>query len=299
MGLKDAIQRVSLPAPAKINLFLAVTGKRADGFHDLVSVMAKLGLADLVTIDRVEQENHLSCVCNGTDRLNGVNNLAEDAVQAWRTFTGIKDGLQLTIHKEIPIEAGLGGGSSDAVATLLGLNAMMDNPLSHQDLIKLSAEVGSDCPSFLILGLCVAQGRGERVRATSPSLHQEMQGKPVLLFKPPLGFSTADIFEAFSGSKRFSATEEVRQKLIDWESCKLPTAEFLSNDLEFPIWEKHLYIPALFRVLQEEFGLFPRLSGSGSCCFCIGTENVPWLAVEKVIRLAWGDDAFVQQVQII
>ncbi len=299
MGLINVIQRVSVPAPAKINLFLAVTGKRTDGFHDLVSVMAKLDLADLVTIDRVDKKNHISCACNGTDRLDGVKNLAEDAVQAWRTFTGIKDGLHLTIQKEIPIEAGLGGGSSDAVATLLGLNAMMNNPLSHQELIELSAKVGSDCPSFLIPGLCVAQGRGERVRAVSPPLGKEMQGKSVMLFKPPLGFSTADIFSAFGRRKKFSEAEKVQEKLSNWESQKLSTDQFLSNDLESPIWEKHLYIPSLFRCIEEEFGLFPRLSGSGSCCFCIGSENTPWLKVKKVIRLAWGDEAFVEQVQII
>ena len=177
MGLKNAIKRVSVPAPAKINLFLAVTGKRHDGFHELVSVLAKLDLADLVTIDRVSEENHLSCKCVGADQLDGIHNLAEEAVLLWRKRTGIKDGLHLTIEKKIPVEAGLGGGSSDAVATLLALNAMMESPLKQNDLIDLSAQVGSDCPSFLIPGLCVAEGRGERVRSVAAPMNKHMKDK--------------------------------------------------------------------------------------------------------------------------
>jgi 4-diphosphocytidyl-2-C-methyl-D-erythritol kinase len=299
MGFKNAIKRVSIPAPAKINLFLAVTGKRLDGFHELISVLAKLDLADLVTIDRVGEENHLSCTCIGADQLDGIHNLAEEAVLLWRKRTGIKDGLHLTIDKKIPVEAGLGGGSSDAVATLLALNAMMESPLKQNDLIELAAQIGSDCPSFLIPGLCVAEGRGERVRPVTAPLNKHMKGKSVLLFKPSLGFSTAAIFQALGESEKFSPSSEVEQKLRTWESQNLSTEKFLANDLELPVFEKHIYIPTLFRDIQESFSLIPRLSGSGSCCFCLGNERVPWSKVENVIRKAWGEEVFLTRAQIV
>ena len=299
MGFKNAIKRVSIPAPAKINLFLAVTGKRLDGFHELISVLAKLDLADLVTIDRVGEENHLSCTCIGADQLDGIHNLAEEAVLLWRKRTGIKDGLHLTIDKKIPVEAGLGGGSSDAVATLLALNAMMESPLKQNDLIELAAQIGSDCPSFLIPGLCVAEGRGERVRPVAALLNKHMKGKSVLLFKPSLGFSTAAIFQALGESEKFSPSSEVEQKLRTWESQNLSTEKFLANDLELPVFEKHIYIPTLFRDIQESFSLVPRLSGSGSCCFCLGNERVPWSKVENVIRKAWGEEVFLTRAQIV
>lgn len=299
MGFKNAIKRVSIPAPAKINLFLAVTGKRLDGFHELISVLAKLDLADLVTIDRVGEENHLSCTCIGADQLDGIHNLAEEAVLLWRKRTGIKDGLHLTIDKKIPVEAGLGGGSSDAVATLLALNAMMESPLKQNDLIELAAQIGSDCPSFLIPGLCVAEGRGERVRPVAAPLNKHMKGKSVLLFKPSLGFSTAAIFQALGESEKFSPSSEVEQKLRTWESQNLSTEKFLANDLELPVFEKHIYIPTLFRDIQESFSLVPRLSGSGSCCFCVGNERVPWSKVENVIRKAWGEEVFLTRAQIV
>ena len=299
MGLKNAIKRVSVPAPAKINLFLAVTGKRQDGFHELVSVLAKLDLADLVTIDRVSEENHLSCKCVGADQLDGIHNLAEEAVLLWRKRTGIKDGLHLTIEKKIPVEAGLGGGSSDAVATLLALNAMMESPLKQNDLIDLSAQVGSDCPSFLIPGLCVAEGRGERVRSVAAPMNKHMKGKSVLLFKPPLGFSTAAIFQALGQTEKFSISSEVEQKLSNWESQNLATDKFLANDLELPVFEKHIYIPALFLEIEESFSLIPRLSGSGSCCFCLGNDRVPWSKVENVIRKAWGEETFLTRTHIV
>ena len=164
MSLKNAIQQVSVPAPAKVNLYLAVLGKRKDDYHDIVSVLAKLNLYDIVTVEQYGEENFLSCNCLSSPSLKSVRNLAEDAVMIWRKFTGEKNGIRIVINKKIPLEAGLGGGSSDAVAALLGLNAMMKVPLSQKELIYIAAQIGSDCPSFLLSGLCVATGRGEDIR---------------------------------------------------------------------------------------------------------------------------------------
>ena len=175
----------------------------------------------------------------------------------------------------------------------------MEFPLKQNDLIELSAQVGSDCPSFLIPGLCVVEGRGERVRPVASPLNKHIKGQSVLLFKPPLGFSTAVIFQALGESGKFSLSTEVEQMLSNWESQNLSTEKFLANDLELPVFEKHVYIPTLFREIEESFSLIPRLSGSGSCCFCLGNDRVPWSKVENVIRKAWGEEAFLTRAQIV
>ena len=99
----------AVPASAKVNLFLGVTGMRNDGFHEISSVIAKINLFDFVTIELTPEADFLSCNCSGTNELNGVLNLAEQAVLKWRQKTGINTGIKLTIEKNIPLEAGLGG----------------------------------------------------------------------------------------------------------------------------------------------------------------------------------------------
>ena len=299
MSLQNAIQLVSVPAPAKVNLYLAVLGKRKDGYHDIVSVLAKLNLYDIVIVEQYGEENFLSCKCLSSPSLKSVRNLAEDAVTIWRKFTGVKAGIRIVINKKIPLEAGLGGGSSDAVATLLGLNAMMKVPLSQEELIHIAAQIGSDCPSFLLSGLCVASGKGEAIRTTTSARIREFKGRNLLLFKPPLGFSTQSVYDDIAKKKKYSQRNLVHDHLNAWETGEIMNEQLLSNDLEAPVFLKHPYIPELFRILIDKFNLQPMLSGSGSCCFCFAGEDTSWKEVIAVIRDAWGEDAFVQSACII
>ena len=299
MSLQNAIQLVSVPAPAKVNLYLAVLGKRKDGYHDIVSVLAKLNLYDIVIVEQYGEENFLSCKCLSSPSLKSVRNLAEDAVTIWRKFTGVKAGIRIVINKKIPLEAGLGGGSSDAVATLLGLNAMMKVPLSQEELIHIAAQIGSDCPSFLLSGLCVASGKGEAIRTTTSARIREFKGRNLLLFKPPLGFSTQSVYDDIAKKKKYSQRNLVHDHLNAWETGEIMNEQLLSNDLEAPVFLKHPYIPELFRILIDKFNLQPMLSGSGSCCFCFAGEDTSWNEVIAVIRDAWGEDAFVQSACII
>ena len=126
-------------------------------------------------------------------------------------YTGIQDGLKVVIDKKIPLEAGLGGGSSDAVSSLIALNLMMEHPLSHSQLLELSEKVGSDCPSFLYSVTNIAEGRGEIVRQVSSTLLGRLKRYKYILvqtsigFQPtqstPLGFQVS-IFRSFSRSKK-------------------------------------------------------------------------------------------------
>ena len=122
MKRRSSNPSISIPAPAKINLFLSVGGKREDGFHELVTVLVKLDLCDLITLEPTGEREEIICRCIDDDSLSGDRNLASQAVRAWREATGDDQGVSITIKKRIPIMAGLGGGSSDASATLGALN---------------------------------------------------------------------------------------------------------------------------------------------------------------------------------
>ena len=152
---------LTLQARAKLNLTLEVLGRRPDGYHETASIMQTLGLADTVTI---EPSDHLEVKCSDSG-LNGETNLAWSAADLLRKESGVNKGARITIDKQIPVSAGLGGGSSDAAATLVGLNSIWELGLSNDRLRSLAAELGSDVPFLIEGGTAIALGRGERVRS--------------------------------------------------------------------------------------------------------------------------------------
>ena len=156
---------LTLYAHAKLNLTLEVLGRRPDGYHEIASIMQTLELADTVTLEPSES---LEVECSEST-LNGEENLAWRTAELLRRETGVASGARISIDKKIPTSAGLGGGSSDAAATLVGLNTMWELGLSHDRLRALGAELGSDVPFLIDGGTAIALGRGERVRSLPPS----------------------------------------------------------------------------------------------------------------------------------
>ena len=150
-----------LQARAKLNLTLEVLGRRPDGYHETASIMQTLGLADAVSI---EPSDSLEVKCSISD-LNGEANLAWKAADLLRRECGVTSGARIGIEKHIPVSAGLGGGSSDAAATLVGLSSLWSLGLSYDRLRALAAELGSDVPFLVEGGTAIALGRGERVRS--------------------------------------------------------------------------------------------------------------------------------------
>ena len=157
---------LTLHAHAKLNLTLEVLGRRPDGYHETASIMQTLELADTVTI---EPSDSLEVACS-ISSLDGQANLAWQAADLLRREAGVISGARIVIDKHIPTSSGLGGGSSDAAATLVGLNSMWELGLSHDRLRTLAAELGSDVPFLIDGGTAIALGRGERVRSL-PSPH--------------------------------------------------------------------------------------------------------------------------------
>lgn len=181
---------ISVKAPAKINLTLDVLHKRDDGYHELEMVMTTIDLAD--RIDLTEKREGI-----GLESTSGFvpfdsRNLAYRAAAVIKERFNIKKGVHIKINKEIPVAAGLAGGSSDAAATLKGLNRMWDLGLTVEELAELGLKLGSDVPFCVYGGTAIARGRGEKLTP--------LPSPPpcwVVLVKPPHGISTAEVFNAF------------------------------------------------------------------------------------------------------
>ena len=291
---------IELFAPAKVNLFLAVTGKREDGYHDLCTVLAKVSVGDTLEMKRTDENEGVNLRCPGFEDLETSGNLISQAVDKWFQQSGESWGVEITLKKKIPPMSGLGGGSSDAVSALLGMNELGDESLPEDMLYNLASEIGSDCPSFLTAGLCLAEGRGEHVRSIIESLSQQISGQRVLLFRPDIGFSTADVYARLASKKSYSAKKRAQELVKSWENGNLPIEELLRNDLEIPVFEKHRYFLPLFEQIKQQYGIQPRLSGSGSCCFALlpsGFDQISQL--KDLILKAWGDKVFLQTCEII
>lgn len=284
-------------APAKINLFLAVTGKRADGFHDLVSVAAPLAFGDTL---RVEPDGAFSLACSDPEVPVDETNLVLKAARAFAAQTGWRGGAKFFLEKRIPMGAGLGGGSSDAVAALRATNTLAGTLLAEPAITEIAMTLGADCPLFLQAGPVVMRGRGERIETLPPQVAARLQGRRLLVFKPGFGIATPWAYGAMAARPEYYLpADEAEEGLKTWMDDETATAEkILSNNMEHVAFEKFVALPALLGQLRAEFALEPRMSGSGSACFALLRNEAPVAAITQVIHAAWGASAFVTETTI-
>lgn len=181
---------IKAKARAKINLTLEVLGKRPDGYHEVEMIMQSIELHDYLEFSSTPGEITLTVEGDGIP--TGDQNLAYRAAELLRSCRGIRQGASIYLKKQIPVEAGLAGGSADAAVTLTALNEMWGAGLSLSELMKLGEQLGSDIPFCLLGGTALARGRGEKVQQlpACPSLG-------VVLVKPPFGLSTAHVYQSF------------------------------------------------------------------------------------------------------
>ena len=156
---------ITLQAHAKVNLTLEVLGARDDGYHDVASIMQTVDLHDSLAIEPADE---ISLDCDQPELVTP-DNLVLKAARLLKKTTGTDQGAHLVLEKEIPVAAGLGGGSSDAAATLHGLNRLWSLGLSVEELLPIAAQIGSDVPFFLYGGTAMVLGHGERVRPLPPA----------------------------------------------------------------------------------------------------------------------------------
>lgn len=242
-------------APAKINLTLTVKGRRDDGFHEIESLVCPISLFDTLEIE-ARDEGGLEFTCDDATLPAGDTNLVVRAARLFCASCGIEPRLKIALTKRIPHGAGLGGGSSDAAATLYGLNRIFATELSLTALSAMAAELGSDVPLFLHHSAAIIRGRGELVEpvAFSPTL-------PLLLVKPGFGVPTPWAYSRWKDAIEVPGVSYAPQPFA-WGT--------LHNDLERPVFEKYLFLAVLKRwLLQQPEVAGALMSGSGATVFAI------------------------------
>lgn len=295
--MNDARMGVTVFSPAKINLFLAVTGRRADGFHDLVSVAAPLDFGDELMAEPGGRGFTLTCDDPAVP-VDG-SNLVLRAAEAFAAATGWREPVRFSLSKRIPLGAGLGGGSSNAVAALRALNRLAGGPLAAAGLERIAAGLGSDCVLFLHEAPVVMRGRGERVEPLPAAAAARLRGRGVLLFKPSFGIGTPWAYArlvARGGDYLPAAAAEAR--LAGWLAGTAPAEELLFNNLQPAAFEKYGALPLLLERLRREFGVAAAMSGSGSACFVLGSDDRLTPALTARIRACWGGAVFVQPARL-
>ena len=281
--------------PAKINLTLAVTGRREDGFHNLHSIVAQTEFGDRLFLDWDPAAQGPDQLSAGEGKLPEGDNSVLQAIRLFREKTGLREGrLSGLLDKRIPIGAGLGGGSSDAAAALRILQRMFPDASAGHDWVRLSASIGSDCPLFFSSQPVLMRGRGEWIEALPPDLVQRLSGQPVLLFMPPFPISTPEAYRRLAAARLYTLADTAAASFAEWQAA---TDRFPPTGNDFERLARH-WMPSLGVVLDRlhlRAGLDARLSGSGSACFAFaegGSFDMEILASE--LESAWGPHAWVQ-----
>ncbi len=305
--VKSRLQLGAVPAlfsPAKINLFLAITGRRADGFHNLVSVVAPLDFGDELT---VEAGDKFTLECDDPAVPLDGSNLIVKAAEAFAVATKSAVGAHFKLTKRIPMGAGLGGGSSNAVAALRGLNQLANGIASEACLEEIAMKLGSDCGLFLKNAPVVMRGRGEKVEPLAEAVYStgsgqaasRLHGRRVLLFKPSFGISTAWAYGRMVARKTdYWAEAEAESRLQGWLAGEAPAEELLFNNMEGVAFEKFVALPLLLERLRREEGVVGRMSGSGSACYALLDKNQVIAPLVDLIKGCWGAEVFVQEARI-
>jgi len=244
---------------AKINIGLFITKKREDGFHDLETCFFPVPWTDVLEIMPSEEFSFSS---SGLEIAGAIeNNLCYRAYELLRQEHSFPP-VHIHLHKIIPMGAGLGGGSSDAAFTLMGLRDLFQLPLTNDDLQPYAAQLGSDCAFFLSKQAAFGKGKGDVLSPINASL----QGKFLVLLYPAVGISTA---EAYAGVKPEKAPVDLRKAILK-ENWK----ETISNDFEKSIFPQH---PLLASLKEEMYSLgasYAAMSGSGSTIFGIFDKKI-------------------------
>jgi 4-diphosphocytidyl-2-C-methyl-D-erythritol kinase len=268
MRVIDDGSAVLVRSPAKLNLLLAIRGRRPDGFHEIETLMVKVSVFDSLRFSLRPDDRITLAVRKvepGDSSLipTGPENLVVRAAELLRHHVGIRFGADIVLDKRIPLEAGLAGGSGNAAAALAGLNRLWRLAFSREELAELAAQLGSDVPFFLSgSNAAVARGRGERIEpvAIGGPLH-------FVVVKPEFGLSTAGVYRTFAERCHTSLVEAAPLVRSLARGRLAEASRQLHNDLMPAAELSAPHIAALRRRLQNECRYGGLMTGSGSACF--------------------------------
>jgi len=255
--------RLGLACHAKVNLFLRVLAREADGYHGIETLFCRIALADTLTLERIDQGVDLTVT--GADVGPIEQNLAYRAADLALATTGRRFGVRMHLQKAIPAGAGLGGGSSDAAAALHGVNRLAGDAIPRGELLHLASRLGADVPFFASEAACaLAWGHGERLLRLPP-----LPERPMLVLSPPVPVVTADAYAAVdamrqqAGSRGSVALD--LQVLAAWGDL----ARLGGNDFEAVVFGQHPAVREAFGALANTHPMLCRMTGSGSSLFAV------------------------------
>ncbi len=290
-------------APAKLNLFLKVLGKREDGFHEIETVMQTIDLCDTLLFQKrddpqvtlsVRQVSPFSAKSQSVreEIPCDENNLVMKAVRLLQDRNEQNFGVDITLVKRIPSEAGLGGGSSDAATTINGLNQLWNLNLDLEERCELAARLGSDIPFFVTgspLGICT--GRGEKIRSVSP------QKLYFVLVKPHSGLSTAEVYANCASSTFSQSAKDVVKGLHMANRASVKSALFY-NSLEEPARRLNLDVQQTLERLEQQPFVKTMMSGSGTTCFGLCRSRRQSLHLAKKLQSIETARVYVAQSRV-
>jgi 4-diphosphocytidyl-2-C-methyl-D-erythritol kinase len=261
-------------APAKINLYLHILGRRPDGFHELETLMVPISLGDTLEIDLIPAGVEFSC--SDPELADAQDNLATRAARLFLEEFKPKGGVRIHLEKAVPVGAGLGGGSSDAAAVLLALRQLHGLDCTDTKLAELAARLGSDIPFFIYRQPALCRGRGEIVEPVS--LKGSYQG---LLVHPGFGVSTPWAYKTYAQNPH---PGEVGRTFADVT---------LRNDLEPPAFSKYPWLPTVKKWFRQRPGVLDALmSGSGSSVFALTGSNESARDLQQDFLAEFGETVF-------
>ena len=274
---------IAVRAHAKINLDLRVLGPRLDGFHELRTVFQAISLHDI--IECMPRQGPFAIECNTAgvplDRSNLVWRAAEALWHSLRQPAPVRD-VTIRLHKRIPLQAGLGGGSANAAATLLALARLWRVPVRANQLTDIAATLGADVPFFLSGGTALGLGRGDEVYPLA-----DLPRHWIVLLIPGFGVSTADAYAWYDSEREMARGVSGREPQVvpgPWPS----RAAQMINDLEAPIARHHPEIDQMRTALRRAGALAAAMSGSGSAVFGLFQKRSEALAaVERLSGSGW------------
>jgi len=278
--------RIKIAAPAKINLFLEILGKRQDGYHEIETVMQEVSLFDYIYLEYRDEGVEFTCSRPGL--ATGEDNLVLKAVRLIQKESNTKKGVKIHLDKRIPVGAGLGGGSSDAVATLAGLNKLWQIGFNEKQLVTLAGKLGSDTPFFVYGKTAICRGRGEIITPYPIDLRYYF-----IIIYPRFEVGTATVYKNFkiSLTKNLKDVSFFLKALSSGSPEKLGSS--LHNHLEEVVFRLYPELGRTRDILKSFDFCNVLLSGSGSSLYglCKGENSIK--EIEQKIRSLNVGDVFV------
>ena len=262
-------------APAKVNLQLRILGRRADGFHDIETIIVPVSLSDEITIKTFPGDT-ITLTCDDPAVPVGRSNLAIAAAYEFQEETGLRFAATIHLRKRIPVSAGLGGGSSDAATVLSALDQLLDTKLGTKSLQEIAARIGSDVPFFVCPRPATCRGRGEIIEPL-----EVPEDLNILLMKPPFGVETAWAYRAWADARSAPGRLEAEQDL-GWIK--------IFNALERPVFEKFIILPVMKDwLLRQPEVRAAAMSGSGSTFFALLRDDASGSSLERRVKAMFGE----------